>query len=208
MTVKMTERDKKLLIGLGVFCVLALFVTLVFMPLYTANASMKEQIRQNEERVEQMKKKEAALPEARKDNAELKKQLATAQQDLYAMLKSQEIDKLLAQKTLRNGLSARKLQISMPEEPANVKGYARENDNGSNPDGEDGIWIAEVNLEVTGSMDEMDRLIDELALETPGVAITGLTWSSDRRQADAETGRTEVFDILGLKLEVLMSRKE
>lgn len=208
MTVNVTERDKKLLAGLAVFCAAVLFFLYVFLPLYTANAAIRQQIRENEERVSQMQQKEAGLPALRAQNEAQKKALAKAQQELYPMMKSQEIDRLLTGKTLRCGLSARKLQITMPKEAANVIGYERVNDSGSNPDKLDGLWIAQVSLEVTGTMEKMDRLIDELALDTSGVVIRRLAWGRSRRQTDAGTGRTEAYDILSLQLDVLMSRKE
>lgn len=207
MTTKMTERDKKLLAGLGAFCVAALFVMLVFMPLYTANQMMKEQIEENEMRIAQMEEKEAGLLAVREENVARQEALEQAQQDLYPMLKSQEIDRLLTERTAANGLSARKLQITMPEEAASVTGYGRENDDGSNPDKKDGVWIAKVSLEVTGTMTSMDHFIDNLARDLPGVRITGISWSSDRRQVDTRTGLTEQYNIMSLQLDVLMGRK-
>lgn len=208
MTTKMTERDKKLLMGLGVFCVLALYVVMVFMPLYTANAAMKDQIEDNEIRIAEIEEKELYLPTVRSENESRLGQLETIQQDLYPRLKSQEIDRLLTEKTMLHGLSARKLQITMPEESANVSGYGRSNDDGSNPDKKDGVWVASVTMEVAGSMAAMDGLIDDLALDTPGVRVTHISWSSDRRTTDELTGMSERYDILSLGLEVLMSRKD
>lgn len=207
MTTRMTERDKKLLAGLGVFCVAALFVVLVFMPLYMANEDMQEQIEENEIRIMEMQQKEAELSAVRSENETLQSELLLVQQDLYPMLRSQDIDRLLTERTAANGLSARKLQITMPEESENVIGYGRSNDDGSNPDKRDGVWIAKVSLEVGGSVAAMDRLIDELSLDMPGVRVTSIKWSSDRRQVDPQTGLTEQYDILSLQLDVLMSRK-
>lgn len=208
MTAKMTERDKKLLVGLGVFCVAVMYAVLVFMPLYSANAYMKEQIGQNEERIAQMEQKEMELPAVRMENEARKQQLMAAQEDLYPLLKSQEIDRILTEKTAFYGLSARRLQITMPDKPADVAGYGRVNDEGSNPDGNDGVWIAQVSLEAAGSTAAMDGLIDDISFNTPGIRITGLGWGSDRRQVDARTGMTEQYPILSLQLEVMMGRKD
>ncbi len=208
MTTKMTERDKKLLAGLGVFCVLALYVFMVFLPLHTANASMKDQIEANEIRIAEIEEKELALPAVFSENEARREQLGQLQEDLYPLLKSQEIDKLLTEKTMDHGLSARKLQITMPEEASNVIGYGRSKDDGSNPDKKDGVWIAAVSMEFAGSMQAMDSLIDDIALNMPGVRITNISWSSDRRTTDELTGMTEKYDILSLQLEVLMSRKD
>ena len=208
MTMKMTERDKKLLAGLGVFCVVAVLTAMVILPLYSANEVMKEQIASNEKQIALMQQKEAELPVMQAGNEERRKELLDVQKDLFPMFKTQEVDRLLTEKVALNGLSARKLQITMPQEAANVSGYGRAADDGSNPDKKDGVWIATVSLEAAGTMEAMDRLIDDLSLETPGVRITGLSWSSARRQVDTQSGLTEQYDILSLQLEVEMSRKE
>ena len=208
MTMKMTERDKKLLAGLLVFCVVAILTAMVILPLYSANEVMKEQIASNEKQIALMQQKEAELPVIQSVNEERRKELLDEQKDLFPLLKTQEVDRLLTEKVMLNGLSARKLQITMPQEAANVSGYGRTADDGSNPDKKDGVWIATVSLEAAGTMEAMDRLIDDLSLGTPGVRITGLNWSSARRQVDTQSGLTEQYDILSLQLEVEMSRKE
>lgn len=208
MTTKLTERDKKLLAGLGVFCVAAILTALVILPLYSANKLMKEQIVANEAQIALVEQKQAELPVLRMGNEERKEELLKAQESLYPMLKTQDIDRMLTEKVLLHGMSARRLQITMPQEAANVIGFGRSADDGSNPDKKDGVWIATVSMEASGSMAAMDSLIDDLSLGTPGVRITGLTWSSARRQVDAQTGLTEQYDILSLQLEVEMSRKE
>lgn len=208
MTMKMTERDKKLLAGLLVFCVVAILTAMVILPLYSANEVMKEQIASNEKQIALMQQKEAELPVMQAGNEERRKELLDEQKDLFPLLKTQEVDRLLTEKVMLNGLSARKLQITMPQEAANVSGYGRTADDGSNPDKKDGVWIATVSLEAVGTMEAMDRLIDDLSLGTPGVRITGLNWSSARRQVDTQSGLTEQYDILSLQLEVEMSRKE
>lgn len=208
MTMTMTERDKKLLAGLGVFCVVAVLTVMVILPLYSANKMMKDQIAANEDQIALMQQKEAELPMLRMENERRREALLDEQKELFPLLKTQDIDRLLTEKVMLHGLSARKLQISMPEEAANVTGYGRTADDGSNPDKKDGVWIASVSLETAGTMAAMDSLIDDLSLETPGVRITGLNWSSARRQVDAQTGLTEQYDILSLQLEVEMSRKE
>lgn len=208
MTMKMTERDKKLLAGLLVFCVVAILTAMVILPLYSANEVMKEQIASNEKQIAVMQQKEAELPMMQAGNEERRKELLDEQKELFPMLKTQEVDRILTEKVALNGLSARKLQITMPQEAANVSGYGRTADDGSNPDKKDGVWIATVSLEAAGTMEAMDRLIDDLSLGTPGVRITGLNWSSARRQVDTQSGLTEQYDILSLQLEVEMSRKE
>lgn len=208
MNTRMTERDKKLLAGLGTFCVIVFFGLLVILPLRMANEDMEMQIEANEQRITEIQQKVAELSAIRAEYEDKRQQLDQVQEDLYPLLKSQEIDRVLTEQVLSHGLTARKLQITMPDAAANVIGYRLSEDKGSNPDNQDGVWIAQVDLEASGSMASMDRLIDDLTMEMPGVRVTSLSWSSDRRQVDAASGRTQQYDKLSLQLEVLMSRKE
>ncbi len=204
----MLYRDKKQLAWLGIFCIVAVLTMLVILPLYTANEVMKDQIEANEEQIAVMQQKEAELPMLRMGNEERREELLDVQKELYPLLKTLVVDRLLTEKVMLHGLSARKLQIAMPQEAANVAGFGRTADDGSNPDKKDGVWIASVSLEAEGTMAAMDSLIDDLSLYTPGVRITGLNWSSARRQVDTQSGLTEQYNILSLQLEVEMSRKE
>ncbi len=203
MTTSITERDKKLLAGLSLFCAMLLFVMLVIRPLGSANAAMGEQIEENKERIRQVEQKDMQFPELQAENLKLKSELNQVQIKLYPILKSQEIDRLLTDKVISYGLSARRLQIVMPDEAANVTRYKQGDDDGSNPDFQDGVWIAHVGMDVSGSIASIDRLIDELSAGMQGVCVTGISWSRDRYSGEG----MDSYD-LSLQLQILMSRRE
>lgn len=203
MTTSITERDKKLLAGLGLFCAMLLFVMLVIRPLGAANAVMGELVEENKEKIRQVQQKDMQFPQLREENLKLKRDLHQVQIKLYPMLKSQEIDRLLTDKVVSYGLSARRLQIVMPDEAANVTLYQHGDDNGSNPDVQDGVWIAHVGMDVSGSIASIDRLIDELSAGMQGVCVTGISWSRDRYDGEGMDSYA-----LSLQLQILMSRRE
>lgn len=209
MIIKMTKRDKKLLSGLGVFCVTAFFAIFAIEPLHMANERLDRQIQNNEEQIAEMEDKTAKLPGIREKNRVGQVSLGVAQEGLYPLLKSQDIDRLLMDIVMAHDLSARKLQITMPDGPANVTAYGGAGGDGSNPEYEDGVWIATVVLDVSGSTQPMDALIDELATKTSGVRIAGLSWNQYGR--DPENLQQEPRGqehMLRLQLEILMSRKD
>lgn len=209
MTVRMTERDKKLLSGLGVFCVLVFFATFAIMPLHEANELLDKQMQSNREQIAEMEDKAAKLPAVRERNEAGHAALDRVQEELYPILKSQDIDRLLTEKVMSHGLSARKLQIIMPHEPANVVGYGSEDSEGSNPEYEDGVWTAVVILDASGTAASMDALVDELVTETPGVRVAGLSWLDyGKENGILQPGLEDDDDILRLQLEILMSRKD
>lgn len=206
MTMTMTDRDKKLLGILGFAGVVAVIVFLVIMPLMTANASMQDQLDMYRDQVAVMKQKEMELPAVRKTNEERNAELAAYQQEMYPIMKSQDIDRLLTDRVVAHGLSARRLQITMPEKAVNATSYGHTQDDGSNPDSKDGIWLAEVSLDVAGALVNMDSLIDEFAGEMPGIRVTNISWGSERRTVDPVTGLSDSVDTMSMRLQVEMSR--
>lgn len=208
MTTTMTERDKKLLAGLGVVCVAVALMAFAIMPIFMSTRSMKQQYDENEIRIAQMQDKELQLPVVNQQNQQNHERLNENQAELYPILKTQDVDKLLTEKVLSHGMAARKLQIAMPEAAASVTSFGQADAAGSNPDGADGIWIAQVSLETSGSDGQMDSLIDDLSTQTPGVQVVSITWSKDRRTVDQASGQTEQVGVLSMQLQVLMSRKD
>ena len=204
MTMKMTERDKKLLALLGVIGVAALLVFLVIMPLREANRLMKTQIETNQEQITIMEQKLSELPAARTGNEERRTKLSELQEDMYPILKSQDIDRLLTERVTMYQLSARKLQIKLPETAANVTAFGHVKDDGSNPDGKDAVWLAEVSMSVSGSRPQLDGFVDNLEQNMPGIRILDLSWGTERTNGAADG----VVNTLSLSLQVIMSTEE
>jgi len=100
-----------------------------------------------------------------------------------------------------------KLQITMPKEPADVVAYGQDaKEKGGNPDkSEDGLYLANVTLEVSGQLSDIYRLIDTFANDVPGVRITSLRWNSNRKSGNTVDGAADQ-NILELQLWVAMSK--
>lgn len=201
MTTTLTNRDKKLLAILVFVLVVGLMFIFVVRPLYVSNEKLAEEIAQNETEIQEMEQKEAGLMAARAENQKNKEGFIAAQEDLYPILKSQEIDRILTERVVVCGLSAKRLTITMPKEAASIAEYASTSGELSNPDGLDGIWIAEVDMEVSGSMIGMDTLMDYLVLQMPGIRVIDAKWGSERQG-------TGSLNVLSMRLQVLMSRKQ
>lgn len=194
MTVKMTERDKKLLAGLSVFCLTAILVAYVILPLKAANLDMKARAEAGREQIREMEQKCRDLPKRKDSHADRSASLADCQSGLYPLLEVYQIDELLTERAVSEGVEVKRLQIDMPEEPADVKPYlANEDADSSNPDGTDGIWIAEAAMELGGPEEAVDKLVDAWSSSEEGIRVTGFTWEKER---------------LKLRLEIRMSRDE
>lgn len=203
MTVKMTGRDKKLLMGLGIFCLITGLVFLLILPLLSGNSDRKLEIEENEQKIAEMDAKLEELLVVRAENKTIKEQLVKQQERLYPMLESQQIDKILTEKAVFSGLSVQRLSIAMPTAPASLTDFrSGENSGSSNPNGVDAVWIASVQMTVNGSMEIVDWFIDELSTRMPGIRLMGF------RYTEGQMGTGSLRDGASLDLEVWMCRKE
>jgi len=206
MSMKMTARDKRLLSFVSVAGIFLLFVFLVLLPLHRANQEMKQQLAENEASVWERELKISQLPAMQAAYEEKQAELAGIVEPLYPMLRSRDIDRILQQEVMTNGLAVTKLQITMPKEPADVVAYGQDaKEKGGNPDkSEDGLYLANVTLEVSGQLSDIYRLIDTFANDVPGVRITSLRWNGNRKSGNTADGAADQ-NILELQLWVAMS---
>ena len=205
MSLKVTERDKKLLAGLCIVCLLAAMVALVLLPLHKANENLETQIQDNEIRMMEQKLQADKLPALRREQRELEQEKSVRLQELYPVLKSQDIDKLLTERAVAMGLEVKKLQITMPKEPLELTAYVeagQEEDASEEPaetaayvEGTEAIWAADARIALTGPEQVLDQLIDYWSVDTPGIRLTGFSWDEDSRGGL----------LLTVDLEILMS---
>lgn len=202
MTTKMTERDKKLLTGLAVFGVIALFAMFAILPLHHANVYMRRQIQQLEQKKTEMDQKLLMLPAARIEHDDLIKQIKDQQQNFYPLMSSQGVDRILTGIAGELNLEIRKLNIKMPQDSLTLPAY------GMGEKEENtviGIYAADVSLEVSGGQENMQKIIDLFANDYPAIRLTNLNWSTE---SGSRRNGNESYDILSLNLELYMCEKD
>ena len=123
MTMKMTERDKKLLIFLCTALLLFLFGWVIIKPLMEKGLDIKEktaeqeQLRsENEMKIERL----AVLQTTVKTNEE---KLEVLKEFFYPMMTSQEIDKIFTGAAMEKGLDVTRLHIDLVNEAQQVEPY-------------------------------------------------------------------------------------
>jgi type II secretory pathway component PulM len=124
MTANMTDKDKKLLIFLAFFAVVAIFGFLIIRPLVQKNAEMIVKVSELEDQKTEFERKKKELPMLRVQNTENQQEISKLKSGFEDMMQSQEIDNLLTEKALAAGLMASDLSIEMPKEPLKLDVYA------------------------------------------------------------------------------------
>lgn len=233
MRLELTDRDKAMLPVLLLFCLIAAFVFLGIWPLHQANARMRAQLKTVRADMEEKQRKLDDLAVVTMEDERLRESLGRMQEPLYPMMESQEIGKLLTGMALEHGLSVRRLEIRMPDTsfetaaPGAGKektGLAAGKEKASLSAGmavADSVYHAQVLLEVTGTKEGRDGLLDALAYEESGIRVLTMRRIAARSMEEGDValplredeplplvGGAEEGDVLELKLDISMCRKE
>lgn len=242
MRLELTDRDKAMLPVLLLFCLIAAFVFLGIWPLHQANARMRAQLKTVRADMEEKQRKLDDLAVVTMEDEMLRESLGRMQEPLYPMMESQEIGKLLTGMALEHGLSVRRLEIRMPDTSFETAapGAGKEKTGlaaGKEKTGlavgkekvslsagmavADSVYHAQVLLEVTGTKEGRDGLLDALAYEESGIRVLTMRRIAARSMEEGDValplredeplplvGGAEEGDVLELKLDISMCRKE
>ncbi|MCI9102375.1 MAG: hypothetical protein HFG47_03545 [Lachnospiraceae bacterium] len=197
MKLEVTKQDKVLLSFLLAVFAAAACIFLGIIPLHRANCRLEERLALAEAGLKENQRKLTGLAELKSAGDDLQKELREASEPLYPMMESQEIDRLLTEMVLGCGLWVRKMEIGMPV----------------GVDGEEGgkgkesyVFQVQVLLEITGSEEGKDALLDELARMPEGLKLLTMRRMKAGSFRDLEEWEEE-SDVMELKLELTMCGK-
>ena len=204
MTMKLKERDKKLLVILAVFVLIVGVGAGVLMPLLDKGQELQEKAADARIEQQEREQKVVSLPVLRDRESTVLSNIEEMRKDFYPVMKSMEIDKMLTELALSKGLIVKDLDIKMPAsgEFSTMKDYSAFTDAGE-PETADagvtynGIYTAVVSMTLQGSRGEIQSMMDDCAANEPGMRITDFMWQTLK---ESET-RT-----LGMTLEIYMCR--
>lgn len=204
MTLKLTERDKKLLVILAVFILIVGIGAGVLMPLMDKGQELQEKVAEAKIEQQEREQKVVSLPVLRDRESTVLSNIEEMKKDFYSIMKSMEIDKMLTELALSKGLTVKELDIRLPAagEYSTIKDYtAFADESGAETANEgvtyNGIYTALVSMTLLGSRGEIQAMMDDCAANEPGMRITDFTWQSAKESED----RT-----LGMTLEIYMCR--
>ena len=114
MTLKLTQRDKKLLIVLAVVVLIVGVGAGLLFPLMEKGQNLKEEVLNADIEQQERSQKVESLPALQKREDQVLEEIGKAQQDFYPIMQSMEIDKMLTEMALTKGLTVKDLDIKMP----------------------------------------------------------------------------------------------
>ena len=185
----MTERDKKLLVFLGIFVVVVGIGWLVLRPMTQQLSDTKYELAIAEEEKLEKEEKLTLLPLSEKQAENLRIEIDTLTEDYDSFMASQEIDRLLTTMALQHHLEARELNISMPEDYLLLAPYyasftAQSLAASAGEDAKDlsssmtGIFAAQTTLVLGGNRNDLQSLLDEWITDCPAIRVTSFSWKT------------------------------
>ncbi len=223
---KVTERDKKLLLILAYFVIIVGFGAFVFRPLFRYYMDMGDRVTLLTAQKEEMDRRLGEGRGLEKRRNELSDLFEISTQDLYPMLGSEEVDKEITGIVLSCGMQALNLNIAMPEEGMQTVMYPyaegqsdipvsetagdfpAEPEVGAQTEGAAGgqghIYAPVVTLTAAGSSAQVEALLDKLMKDYPGIRLRSYV----RGQQTGYTEEEEIEqELVSLELELYMCDK-
>ena len=218
MQMKMTEKDKKLIVFLSVFVILVVGGYWGIYPMVRNIISYNSQIQDARDTKEMNEVKIAQVPLLETDNDKLEAQIKEQKNNFFPVMTSDQVDRYMTGLILDYQLYAYDLDIHMPEEEAAVEPYqysekakalenlsheSAQDSTGVTADSDTGIWsnmedistgisAVEVTMRVGGDRTHIQKLIDELSTTDQKLHLTGYSWDEQRSITYQDDGTFEV----------------
>jgi hypothetical protein len=208
LEISMTDRDKKLLIFLGIFVIVVCFAYWGIRPSIKSVMSINEDIQD--------------------DNKTLEENIVEARANYFAMMTSDEIDKYFTGLALSYNLYSYDLNISMPSDTCDLEPYQysakalmpdtdeedeeEDTDDSSDDlldeeeDPDTGIYAATVTLRLGGEQENLTTFVDDLSNTDQKIRICKYSYSTNQNVISGTDGTYDVVEstVLNITVEIYM----
>lgn len=192
MTLKVTERDKKILIVLGIVLVILGLTIGVLMPLAEDTQELSEKITEAEIEKQEKEMKVVSLPGIRTREEQSQKDLAAMQDKYYPVMKSVEIDRMMTNTAVNCGIQVTNMDIKMPDFTVYTTlpnysdlVYGTEQENSENT-AFDGMYTASLTMNMTGSRENLQAMLDVTVSQNPRQRVTDFSWQKNQKEGSSE----------------------
>lgn len=198
MTLKVTERDKKLLVVLAVVVIVFGMGFGILLPLFEKGQDLTEQLLEETVVKVTNEQKVNTLDALKKQEETLKEELAAVRNEFYELTPSMEIDRMMTGMALSHGLVVKDLDITIPSTGSYTAliGYqdmllnrAEDSVNGETASEEPestvytGVYTANAKISMTGSREALQAMLDECAALEPKARISEFLWEQEREDS-------------------------
>lgn len=201
MTLKLTERDKKLLVFLAIFVLVVGIGVGVIYPLFNRSKSLEQELTSAQLQQTENEQKVSLAASMEMGKQKMLEEIADARKAFYEPMKSEKIDKMLTNMAVSRGVVVTDLDIAMPQKGSYTtlvdyqqmleqkKGTATAND-GTTAAGAvvyDGVFTAQVQMTMSGSRAALQQVLDNCVALEPKLRVTEFLFQNrSRDQNDSD----------------------
>lgn len=204
MTLKLTERDKKLLVFLAIFLIIVGIGAGVIYPLFTWSKSLDEELSTQKQLQVENEQKVSRVITMEMGKKEMEQEIEQTRKEFYSMMDSDKIDKMLTEYALSRSVTVTNLDISMPKSGSytQLADYSQGDSTNNTGDTEagtptyNGVYTASIQISMSGSQDALQGILDYWSKQEPKLRVTEFVWEN---RSQGET--TEAYRLsMGLEL--------
>lgn len=210
MKFEMTERDKRLLIGLAMFVVVVCVGYWGILPQLTRIDEINEELEVAIDERDEKELKVMELPMLEIENKELEEGILESKSQFFQMMDSDEVDKMMTTMVLGYNLYAYDLSISMPKGEAKLAPYinSKSKDPSSyvNSGVQTGVYCVGISMRLGGTYEDFERIIYDLSKTEQKIKLNSFSYGTTSRIVENEDGGLEYQEemVLNLSLELYM----
>lgn len=198
MTLKVTERDKKLLVVLAVVLIVFGMGFGILLPLVEKGQELSEQLLEETVVKVTNKQKVDTLDALKKQEKTLGEEVSAVRSEFYEVTPSMEIDRMMTGMALAHGLVVKDLDITIPAigsyteligYPEMLLSRIEDSVNEDTASGEltgmaySGVYTANAKISMTGSREALQAMLDECAALEPKARIAEFLWEQERNDS-------------------------
>ncbi len=202
---KVSEKDKKLLVFLVVFLTIVGCILLIIKPGIERAAHLNEEIAISEIDKLEMDNKILTIPALELQLDAKKKEWEDINTMFYPIMESRDVDKIVTNEVLMCGVNTRSLQIAInTHNPSDIVAFR------TTTSTEDGglvseLYIATIHLVVEGTEANVRILTDRLVNEYKAARVTSMAYTTEKNLS--EENQEAEKTILDINLEFYMFEK-
>jgi cell division protein FtsB len=216
LEMKITEKDKKLLLFLSIFVIVICFGYWGIYPLWTNIRQVNAQIQEDRETLADNQWKAVQVEGLREERTRMLAEIESMKENYYDMMTSDQVDRYMTTMALEHNLQAKDLDIVMPEESSRLEPYQysakgrSDSTNTGSTTADTGIYAVTVTMKLTGARADLEKLMDDLAGIDQKLLVKNYSYSTSEGllvNADGSYDMTETW-VLDTTLELYMCEHE
>lgn len=219
LEMQMTEKDKKLLLVLGILLIVVCFGYWGIRPMLSDILEINQEIQEEEATKEANDEKLMDLAMLKVENEKKEEDIQDAKKLYFSMMSSDAIDQYFTNMVLDYDLQAYDLDIEISQSPCDLEPYqysekaSQKQDTktkSTDSDTDTGIYVATVQMRLGGDMEKLSTFVEDLSNMEKKLLVQTYSYKSQQNvQKGADNSYSvEDSEVLNITVDIYMCKDE